>query len=834
MSIRRLVPRWFQVGSWASFAFAAGCGSSDLSTAPRGSTAGSQGVPTASAAEDSLLVTPADTAVAAGVRVTLRVSDRTRRGATVDGPVQWTASGGTVSSDGQFVAMQPGTYTLTAQRGGKKGRVRVEVGQPAVMRVDVTPSAANVTTGAGLAFSATAVLSDSTRVAADVRWSSTGGTIDSLGQFRSTVTGVFSVVAVAKQNGVADTATIEVIPPPRIVQSIEVNPGVDTAFLGRTVAFTATARLSDGTTVTPAVSWTATGGSISAAGLFTAGSLTGAYRIIVRDTVSGLADTAQVVVLAPIVTRIILSPDSAVVAAGASQPFSVTAQMSDGSTTTPTVVYSATGGTISSAGIYSAGSVPGTFRVIARLSGGTVADTSVVRIPNSITRCSVSPDTARLMPGGTQQFAATAYRLDGSATTAQFTWTASGGQVSSTGLFTAGTMLGRFAVVAAVAATSVSCGSGVEVSNVTNPVATIQSVRVTPGDTTVRTGSTIQFQGRAITSAGDTLAASLRWTSNLGTITRAGLLSVGTATGTARVVGTDSASGRSDTTLVTVVAAPAPGTNNMYFNSAEPGCDGTDPNVLMCDDFEDGDWYTKNCDQARASGGLLQTDGWCGTIFNDAGMAAGTARCGGRGVRSDCAATTGVFTSENANMADHALSGAQGVNEIWVRFYTKPLGGYAFGAEKMLTFNDGQPGGAGIRWGNLSWNCGAGSAATTGTLTMGFPAPMDVCQLVNTGNSISIQSGNWYFYEVHYRLSTPGQSDGIFELWVDNCGPTGTACPATPTLRIRRTDVRNARTSTNELIRVLWFEAWANPRSGGERYWDQIKVARVGPIGYMR
>jgi hypothetical protein len=111
---------------------------------------------------------------------------------------------------------------------------------------------------------------------------------------------------------------------------------------------------------------------------------------------------------------------------------------------------------------------------------------------------------------------------------------------------------------------------------------------------------------------------------------------------------------------------------------------------------------------------------------------------------------------------------------------------------------------------------------------------MDLCQGQNLGNGIPIQSGNWYFYEVHYKLSSPGGSNGVFELWVDNCGSTGTSCPATPTLRLRRTDVRNGRASTSELIRVLWFEAWANPNSSGERYWDQIKVSKVGPIGFMK
>jgi hypothetical protein len=50
---------------------------------------------------------------------------------------------------------------------------------------------------------------------------------------------------------------------------------------------------------------------------------------------------------------------------------------------------------------------------------------------------------------------------------------------------------------------------------------------------------------------------------------------------------------------------------------------------------------------------------------------------------------------------------------------------------------------------------------------------------------------------------------------------------------MRRTNVNNGRTSSSELIRVLWFEAWSNPESQGERYLDQIKVAKVGPIGFM-
>src|SRR5690349_23300861 len=60
-----------------------------------------------------------------------------------------------------------------------------------------------------------------------------------------------------------------------------------------------------------------------------------------------------------------------------------------------------------------------------------------------------------------------------------------------------------------------------------------------------------------------------------------------------------------------------------YFNSSEPGCNGSDPNVLFCDDFEHkangstpGEWYSLNGDQANAAGGILtKSKGWNGTIF---------------------------------------------------------------------------------------------------------------------------------------------------------------------------------------------------------------------------
>jgi hypothetical protein len=65
---------------------------------------------------------------------------------------------------------------------------------------------------------------------------------------------------------------------------------------------------------------------------------------------------------------------------GQTQQFSATARLSDGTTAPASVSYSATGGTVTSAGLYTAGSSAGTYRVIATLVGGTLADTATISV----------------------------------------------------------------------------------------------------------------------------------------------------------------------------------------------------------------------------------------------------------------------------------------------------------------------------------------------------------------------------------------------------------------------------------------------------------------------
>ncbi len=60
----------------------------------------------------------------------------------------------------------------------------------------------------------------------------------------------------------------------------------------------------------------------------------------------------------------------------------------------------------------------------------------------------VSPASVNLTTGGDWQFSATGRRRDGQATSVEVTWTATGGQITSGGLFQAGNTSGQFHVIA--------------------------------------------------------------------------------------------------------------------------------------------------------------------------------------------------------------------------------------------------------------------------------------------------------------------------------------------------------------------------------------------------
>lgn len=218
------------------------------------------------------------------------------------------------------------------------------------------------------------------RVSTTVAWGATGGSINADGTFSSTLTGTFKVIGRGRGWRHTDTSVVTVVPPADLAR-LAVTPDSATLTAGTSAAFSATGYLADGTAVAAGVNWSATGGTIDPAGVYTADSTTGKFRVIATNTDGTLADTVTVNVTppaTPVLAGIVVSPVSVSLAVGALRRFAAYGRTSAGDSVPVTVAFKATGGTITSDGLYTAGQTPGTYKVFA--TSTSLADTAVVTV----------------------------------------------------------------------------------------------------------------------------------------------------------------------------------------------------------------------------------------------------------------------------------------------------------------------------------------------------------------------------------------------------------------------------------------------------------------------
>ncbi len=218
-----------------------------------------------------------------------------------------------------------------------------------------------------------------------------------------------------------------------------VTPAEATVEAGATIQFLAAGRTNKGEAAGVNVTWTTETGAITAAGILTAGTTPGTYRVIGRAAF-GAADTSLVTVGAPPdpVTAVFLVPEAASLDAGGTVTFEAYAHNSTGDSVGVTVTYSAGGGSITPAGEYIAGGVAGVYQVIATGPGG-VADTSDVTVaPAPIARVTLRPEAATVSRvNETTRFTATVWNTLDAQVSDPVTYQTTCGAVTGAGVFTA-------------------------------------------------------------------------------------------------------------------------------------------------------------------------------------------------------------------------------------------------------------------------------------------------------------------------------------------------------------------------------------------------------------
>ena len=236
-----------------------------------------------------------------------------------------------------------------------------------------------------------------------------------------------------------------------------------------------------------------------------------------------------------------VSPTTASSQAGQQTQFTATVS----GTTNTAVTWTASGGTVTSGGQYTAPSSAGTYTVTATSAANSSKSASTAVTVSQPVSISVSPSTASLQTGGQQQF--TAYVSGTSNTTV--TWSASGGTVTTSGLYVAPSAAGTYTVTAVSAADSTKSASATV--NVSAP----QAISVSISPTTVAMPQKWQQQFAATVSGSSNTAVTWAVTQGTGTITQSGLFTAPQAVETDIVVVTSQAdSSKSASASITVVA----------------------------------------------------------------------------------------------------------------------------------------------------------------------------------------------------------------------------------------------------------------------------------------
>ncbi len=514
----------------------------------------------------SITIKPATLTIPQGTTVTFVYYGTTVGGDSVTPELDWVANGGALGPDGEFTATRAGTFSIigTNHNAPRVGDTVTVTVTPLVV-VDSTviiPQLVTVQPGATRVFAANAYLSDHTVVPATVNWSATGGTINAGGSYLAGNTaGTFRVDAIDPANSqLLDTATVIIANAVPTLQKVDVTPATVTLAAGGTQQFAANGKYSDGSTLVLPVTWSTSGGSINASGLYTAGNVAGTYNVIGTHS-SGKADTS-VVTLTGTLAHLNITPHTIALQYGGTTQFSTVGVRTDSSTTPVTVNYTAGGGTITQGGFYTAGQTAGTYHAVATDAATGLKDSSTVTVtapPPVVVSLNLLPASASVLTGGTKQFAAQdVYNNGTTTTTTNVSYIASGGTINSAGLYTAPGVAGIYQVIATSTIYGFKDTTNVDVS----APASLTSITISPANVTIGVGGVVPFVAIGHLSNGTTSTVQVAWTlSGGGSITSGGLFTAGASAGQFQLIAQLVGGTLRDTAAIFVVSTPPPSNN---------------------------------------------------------------------------------------------------------------------------------------------------------------------------------------------------------------------------------------------------------------------------------
>jgi len=515
-------------------------------TATSGTISGGTTLSVTAAALTYVVVTPAIPSIPLGssqqFTATGTFTDKTTQDLT--STAQWSSSQVAVAtistasgSQGLAASAGTGTTTVTATVGSVSGSTSLTVTAAALVSISVSPANVQIAVGNRQSFAATGSLTDGStqELTSSLTWASSNSavaTIDNSGVATGGSTGITTISVTS--GSITGTTTLTVTA--AVLNAITVNPTAASIPLGTTQQFTASGSFSDGSTqdVTATAHWSSSDGTVATVsntvGSQGLASALASGAVTITAASGSVSGSGNLTVTAASLVSIAITPLNPAIPLGTSQQFAATGTYTDGTTKdiTPTVTWTSSipsvaviSNAIQSQGLATSAGT-GTTSITGTQAAQTTSTNLTVSAANLIS-IAVTPTTASIAVGSTQQFTATGTYTDGGTQdlTGTVAWSVSNlaaatisNSPGSQGLAT-GTGSGFTTVIATSGV--ITSSADLTVSAV-NPILT--SIAVTPVDVSIGVGATQSYTATGYYSNGGTqdLTTSVTWTSSAPTV----------------------------------------------------------------------------------------------------------------------------------------------------------------------------------------------------------------------------------------------------------------------------------------------------------------------------
>jgi len=428
------------------------------------------------------------------------------------------AGGGTIAATGVFTAGSvPGLYahTVVASVGSISANASITVIPGPLASIVVTPTPVTLAVTSTQQFIAVGKDAGGNIVAFTPSWSvvAGGGSVDQSGIFTAGATiGTYANTVQASSQGLKGFATVNVTVGP--LASITVTPNPDTLIVGAKQQFTAVGKDVSGNTVVIAAVWSvaAGGGTVDGGGIFTAGATPGTFTNTIKATSGLLSATATVVVTAGPLATITVTPNPATMTINGTQQFTAVGSDIAGNPvaiTAPVWAVAASGGTINATGLFTAGTVSGTFvNTVRATSGGLSGVATVIVTSGPLANITVTPNPVFMLTNSMQQFLAIGKDASGNVFVMKPVWSVvnGGGVIDTLGNFKSGVGLGTFNNT--IQATSGAISGFATVNVGAGP---LFSITVTPNPSNLNTGGTQTFTAVGKDALGNVMVITPAW-----------------------------------------------------------------------------------------------------------------------------------------------------------------------------------------------------------------------------------------------------------------------------------------------------------------------------------